>query len=376
MIAVVLGIVLVGSSASLIAPKGEKQPEISLGGEAFPVARNGERWTVTVHPAERVKVFAKDLSATLEAASQKLREIHILSGKIVAFFLKNRSDQELEAELRALTDQDEISVDRLNRQADIRLLANGWDKSVYTVDFREKASDAPLIRIVLKISKGEGKTIRRETLFLKTLNREEKGTVPEMGKMFKAGIRSAFFEEFVSGPSVGSLIRKGEFSLETRRATLETIVRIHRALGVIPLDILPHNFIVNGRAEQEEGVVIIDLGRPYLEKPGSILEALHIQYGDKRFQGNDLIFQTILEVLGEGKGGDFLQEALAELKGETRSLRLFNRHSVYFDQEKWKMGRLEQMGVEFKRKRGLLELTKDLESYLSLLSQTPSLTVR
>jgi hypothetical protein len=133
---------------------------------------------------------------------------------------------------------------------------------------------------------------------------------------------------------------------------------------------------VNGRAEQEEGVVIIDLGRPYLEKPGSILEALHIQYGDKRFQGNDLIFQTILEVLGEGKGGDFLQEALAELKGETRSLRLFNRHSVYFDQEKWKMGRLEQMGVEFKRKRGLLELTKDLESYLSLLSQTPSLTVR
>ncbi len=362
---VVLGIVLVGSGASLISPRGQRQPEISLGGDTLPVARSGETWIVTTRPAERVKVFSKNLPAAFEEASQNLRQIHTLSGKIVIFFLKNRSDQELEAELSALANRNEVSIESLGRQVDIQLLGNGWDKSVYTVTFQGKASEAAPVRFALKISKRGKKTIQREIFYLRKLNKEEKGTVPELGKMFNAGIRSAFFEEFVSGPSVGFLIRKGEFSPEIHRATLGTILKIYRALGKIPYDILPHNFIVDDLGGERERVVMIDLGSSYLEKPGEILEALHIQYGGKHFKENELIFQTLLEILGKAEGRDFLKKAFEELQHETQDFHLSKRHSVYFHLEKWKMGRLEQMGIELKRKGELLELTRNLESYLS-----------
>ena len=222
--------------------------------------------------------------------------------------------------LRRTTGEEGLVLDDLNGEVRLEFHDDGTNKNVFRMTFVK--SDKGKVETAYQAYKKEkrsGLVTIREMDDLEKLDaakvvssRTGLSYLPHFGRRFRDN--EGYVEEFISGETAWSLLRRGELTLEHRRDIVEAVLKTGSVLGSFPLDVHARNFIIsdNGR------VVFIDIGhrriRPWPEwakgssyaDPAESLSLISILVGLYGYQtasegSNDFIFQLIDEVLPGGR---------------------------------------------------------------------------
>jgi serine/threonine protein kinase len=364
-------------------------------------------WRVIVHPRESVLCEGVIRTLTTEETRQEFQAAHSLAGGILSSFLRNNPASSLEAKLNHLTGR-EVQVENLSGDVDIHYFANGLCNVVYRVTFQEKMNGNIPLRFVMKIPKSRVKSTEKEMLLEKRILEKVPGFIPRLGDLFETEQGLVYFEEEINGQTLDKFLINGELPQPLLQKTVRTLISVYHTLGVVPTDIHIKNLMVRDFGKDTESIVMVDFCEKHLTKPHEILETLNFHYGmpgwvwDKHYsyfrivsklfslwvknrapsEKNRLIFEAILQGMGETAGRNFLEEALRRIKQKDPNiLSLLRRYP--FDGWWIEDGTLdtnwvheEGRGVGFfkgklKRNISFIEMIRHLESYLSLLQEAP-----
>jgi hypothetical protein len=241
-----------------------------------------------------------------------------------------------------LTGSEQFSLADLNGLISVRYLAMGWHKIVYVVDFHSGQNGCANTTVVIKTEKRLGSIPRDQISRQSQLVDSGVASVPRIGDISENGSGLAYFEEFIDGVPLNDLRRDGLVTLVLRGQILRTLLAVYGQLGAIPVGIRPKQWIVRHLDQNKPETVWVDLGGTTQSAAFEILDSVNLWYGshgfilapkpwpsfkfwkafanhekpdvdsrDQELEKNDMLFNTVVDVLGREKGALFLNQVLS-----------------------------------------------------------------
>ncbi len=285
-----------------------------------------QNWAVTVHPVERIELSSQQPDSPtdpLPVSPDLYKKLHQDAGTAIKTFLEQNSAEKITEKLKSLTRLETISFDQLSGSVHVHFLDDDDEKLVYLVEFGQKIDTQQPIWIEMKLLKTlDAAKFDQGFELQKKLNEAQPKVAPQIGDVIRSTDFIAYFEEYISGRTLASLMKKEKFDQATLQETIQTIMEIYKAVGYVASDPKPKNMILHKKDNEEEQVMIVDLSQKNFEHPHHILKKLNDYYGEdittgfirkKRTHSKEVIFREIMSTLGEKDGWRFLKRASKNL---------------------------------------------------------------
>ncbi len=285
-----------------------------------------QNWAVTVHPVERIELSSPQpdtVTDPLPISPDRYKKLHQDAGLAVKTFLEQNSAEKITEKLRPLAQLGTISPDQLSGSVHVHFLEDDDEKLIYLVEFGQRIDTQQPIWIEMKLLKTPDAAKFEQGFELqKKLNVAQPKVAPQIGDVIRSTDFIAYFEEYISGKTLSSLMKKEKFDQATLQETIQTIMEIYKAVGYVASDPRPKNMILLKKGNENGQVMIVDLDQKNIVHPHHILKKLNDYYGEdittgfikkKRTYSKEVIFQEIISTLGKKDGWRFLKRASKNL---------------------------------------------------------------